>query len=697
MEAGAKFYFESDILQRKRRKQPSTQPPTIRPRLGGYELARSRKLEKRFGSLFEEDYLVRTLGRIAHDPEIALTELVANSWDAGSSLVDITIPPIRDARLVVKDDGHGMTAPLFKARWMTLGYNRVKHQGPAVEFPVERKDWRRRAYGRNGVGRHGLLCFADSYSVETWRGGKGAIFEIGTQSRENPFRIENEISFIRQGSGTILSVAVVRHLPDPVGIREILSARFLHDPQFVVRVNGLSVSLADQGGLIERSELSISGRPSAEAFVVDSTKGAKSTIYQGVAFWVNGRLVGVPGWVVGNEAVIDGRSRFAKRYSIVVKAEDGWISEVEPDWSRFRAGDAADALYAEVRRYAQEMFSKLSSAMIDENSEEVLVRHRETFRALTPLSRLEVAGFTQELVKAVPTIHPDTLSAAVQAVMNLERSRGGAALLEKLTRLEESDVEGLDRLLGQWSIQDALSVLDEIDHRLAVVAAIEKLCGEETTDELHTLHPLVTHARWLFGPEFDSSEYASNVTLRTAAERIFGKRVDTSAFINSRKRPDIVVLSDATCSVVGTEVFDSSDGNLSRIRDVLIIELKKGKSSIGRNEVNQADDYIQDFLSSGVIDGTPIFRAFVVGYEIAPRTSSEKEIKDEGVLRGRVLAVTYGQLTRMANQRLFRLKDKIPARYEDVSGAELTSRVMETASQASLALPAPVRKAKQSD
>lgn len=653
-------------------------------------MGQSRKKSAGFGSLFEEDYLVRTLGRIAHDPEVALTELVANAWDAGASLVDLTIPTVRDGTLVVKDDGHGMTSGLFKARWMTLGYNRVKHQGTNVEFPVDRKDWRRRAYGRNGVGRHGLLCFSDSYTVETWRDGKGAGFEIGTQSTENPFRIVGETSFLRQGSGTLLSVSVARHLPDPDRIREILSARFLHDPQFVVRVNGLSVSLADQTGLIERCVIEIPGFHPAEAFVVDSSRAAKSTLYQGVAFWVNGRLVGTPGWVVGNEAVVDGRARFAKRYSIVVKADDRWISEVEPDWSRFKAGQSTEVLFAEVRRYAQAMFSKLSATMVDESSEEVLVRNREQFRELTPLGRMEVASFTQELVKAVPTIQPDTLSAAVQAIMNLEKARGGAALLEKLTRLEESDIEGLDRLLGQWTVQDALSVLDEIDHRLAVVAAIEKLCGDPATDELHTLHPLVTKARWLFGPEFDSSEYASNVSLRTATQKIFGKRVSPEAFHNASQRPDIVVLSDATCSVVGTEVFDSGDTGLMKISDVLIIELKKGKSSIGREEMNQADGYIQDFLGSGAIDGTPVFKAFVVGHEIAQKTSKEKEIREEGVLRGRVLATTYGQLTRTANQRLFRLKEKIPARYEDVSGADLTARVMGTAGQAAFALLEPV-------
>ena len=286
--------------------------------------------------------------------------------------------------------------------------------------------------------------------------------------------------------------------------------------------------------------------------------------------------------------------------------------------------------------------------------------------------------------KQHPTIHPDTLAIAVLAVINLEKSRSGTALLEKLTKLDDSDIDGLDRLLSQWTVRDALSVLDEIDHRLSVIVAIEKLCADPNTDELHTLHPLVTQAKWLFGPEFDSHEYASNVTLKSAAEKVFKQKAENSAFKNWRQRPDLVVLSDATYSIVGTEVFDSYVQNLTSIRDVLIIELKKGKSSIGREEMNQADGYVQDFLNCEILDGTPIFRAFVVGYEIDSKTQREKEIKENGVLRARVVATTYGQLTRTAHQRFFKLKEKIPGRYDEVSGSDLVSRVMQSASQASL-------------
>jgi len=649
------------------------------------------KADTATGSLFEENYLVRTLGRIAQDPEVALTELVANAWDAGASLVDLTIPPSRELILTVEDDGHGMTATQFKGRWMKLGYDRLKHQSAMVEFPPERKGWRRKAYGRNGVGRHGLLCFADQYSVETWRDDKGANFDIGTKSQENPFEIEKEGSSIKKGHGTKVSVIVQRHLPDADLIRAILAARFVHDPQFVVRVNGESVALADQTGLIERQELQIEGCPPTEAYVVDSTRSGKSTLYQGIAFWVNGRLVGVPSWVVGSEAVIDGRARFAKRYSIVVKADDGWLPEVEQDWVRFKSNKKVDALFEAARGYAKKTFAQLSSNFVEESSEEALIKNREDFKELSPLGRAEVASFARDLAKATPTVSQDVLSAAVQAVINLEKARGGAALLEKLTKLEESDIDGLDRLLSQWTVRDALSVLDEIDNRLAVITAIEKLGGDPNADELHTLHPLVTQARWLFGPEFDSSEYSSNVSLKTAAEKIFQKRLASGAFINAKQRPDIMALADATCSIVGTEGFDTTDPTLTRIQNVLIIELKKGRSAIGRDEMNQADGYVQDFLGSGALDGTPMFRAFVVGHEIAAKTVREKDLVEEKVLRGRVQAVTYGQLTRSAHQRLFRLRERVPARYEDMSGADLSAKVMETASQALLPLSNPAK------
>jgi hypothetical protein len=97
--------------------------------------------------------------------------------------------------------------------------------------------------------------------------------------------------------------------------------------------------------------------------------------------------------------------------------------------------------------------------------------------------------------------------------------------------------------------------------------------------------------------------------------------------------------------------------------------------------MNQADNYVQDFLQSGAMGGTPAIRAFVFGHDISPKTSKEKDNLVEGVVGGKVTATTYGQLTRSAHQRLFKLQEKIPARYKEMSAADLMARVMRAPSQ----------------
>jgi hypothetical protein len=217
-------------------------------------------------------------------------------------------------------------------------------------------------------------------------------------------------------------------------------------------------------------------------------------------------------------------------------------------------------------------------------------------------------------------------------------------------------------------------VLDEIDRRLTVIEAIAKLAGDKKVDELHALHPLVTESRLLFGHEFDSPEFASNVTLSTALKRVFGKRPVDASFRNPRKRADLIVLADATFSGVAAEVIDDSSG-LSTLKDVLLIELKRGDSEISRENVNQACDYVEDLLNSGLLDGKPFFKAFVVGHRIHPKVQPVRQIGENPVL-GRVQVTTYGQLVRSAEKRLFRIRERLSERYEGVTGNELLTKVL---------------------
>lgn len=620
------------------------------------------------GSLFEEDYLIRTLGTLVHSPEIALTELVANAWDAGATRVDILIPDDFNLKLVVEDNGTGLSKEQFENRWMRLGYNRIKHQGKNVIFPLNITG-NRLAYGRNGVGRHGLLCFNNEYSVITNSGGKQSKFVISTKSENQPFIIK-EYNFDKSTvSGTRLEVIVAKNLPKPEKILEIISARFLHDPNFVISINKQTVPLEEHSGLIDSTEIKVDDI-SLMAHFIDSQKSARSTLYQGIAFWQSNRLVGEPSWVLGSEVVFDGRTKFAKRYTVVIKTND--LAEyIFEDWTGFKKVETMDRVYAEVMLYVNKMFSEIAKDSIEETKQQIKSDFSSEFSSLTPLAKYEVNEAIEAITIAHPTAKPETISIAVEAIINLEKSRSGKELLVKLAKLSDDDISGLNSLLEKWSVRDALTVLHEIDNRISVIEAIRKLSKDEDVDELHVLHPLVTAARWLFGPEFESAEYSSNRQLQSAVETVFKKKIGKEVFNNYRKRPDIVVLNDATASITGTEMFDNETG-LSTVNKVLIIELKRGKFKLTREERNQAQGYVEDFVNCGSLIGTPYIEAFVVGESFSEKIQPISTVQNENkVEMGKIRITTFGQLVDTAEKRLFGLRQKLSERYDDIPGMYL--------------------------
>lgn len=624
-------------------------------------------------TLFEENYLLRTLGSLAHRPDIALTELVANAWDAGALEVDILIPKEEGGLLVITDDGTGMTPDQFRERWMRLGYNRVKHQGKDVVFPPGRLG-KRRAYGRNGIGRHGLLCFNDEYKVITCSDGIKSEYIIATSSEEAPFIIKSENFSVFKNNGTQLEVKVTRNLPSEDQILDIISARFLHDPEFIVKINGKIASLETHSGVIRKKELKITENISIELLLVDSTKPHRKILYQGVAIWQDNRLVGEPSWIIGKNVIIDGRTRMAKQYIGIAKTTD--LGEfVKEDWTGFIKTETMDLVFGKIAECLDLWFQEIAHEHISETKDEVEKQFIEKISQLSPLGRYEVNEFVSTIAVSSYAIQPGVRSRIIETFINLESSRNGRELLQKISMFSDTDVAGLNRLLDQWTIKDALLVLDEIDIRLTVIEAIKKLSSDTDVDELKVLHPLITEARWVFGPEFDSPEYISNKSLQTAVKEIFKVEPESMLFGNPRNRPDLVILGSSTLSVTGTEDINNFT-DLVELKKILIIEIKHGGFEITRKERDQAMGYTEDFSSCGSIIGSPYVTTFIVGHTISPKLQPIQRIENANKIeRGIVRATTFSQLVDTAEKRLFRLRDSLNSRYEDLPGMELAQRV----------------------
>lgn len=626
-----------------------------------------------FEPSYEQEYLRRELGDVVSHPDVAITELVANAHDAGASTIKIVVPNNYNALMSFEDNGVGMTKDHIQNRWLKLRYNRLDRQGPNVEFPAERKGQKRKAYGCNGIGRHALFCFGDAYKLETWRDGIESSVDIAI-GNEKPLVVKSHQESEKNGHGTRLTVQVQKNLWAASVIKEMLSLRFISMPDFSIEVNGQKVDINEHPNVVDRKELEV-GDIKLNVVVIDTKAASRALKYSGVGIWIGGRRVGEMEWRLGSRSFMDGRKSFSLRFAVIVQTDD-LRGEILEDWSGFKPKSAAvnsvaDALYTYISAKRRELLKD----EIEEIKSEALEANREELENLPQLAKEEISDFVEEILNENPDIKSDIIQLAIKAAINLEKSHFGQSLLAKLTTIAVDDIEALDKLLDEWTAKDALKVLSEIDSRIKVIETLRRLSGDESSDELHTIHPLMLKARWLFGPEYESSEYSSNVGLVKTIQKVFGKKIDKDAFINSQKRPDITILKDSSIGAQALEELDEE--GIVKVKTVLVIEVKKGGLTIGRDEVNQADGYVQDIVYSDILASAPFVNAIVVGERIESKTSTKKEILDENNrVIGKVVAVTFSNLIATAEGRLFRLRDKLKDHYDSISTEKLKAEAL---------------------
>lgn len=534
---------------------------------------------------FEENYIFRNNRSITSNNDIALTEFVANAWDAGACNVDIIIPYEEHEEISVEDDGTGMTDEEFRSRWMTLNYDRQKRQGREVVFPENVKSSKRVAYGRNGIGRHGMLCFSDSYTVETWRNGICNIYDIAVSHGNTPFKIINHTNKEKTGHGTRIHTYVTRHLPDADLMTDILSARFLYDPSFLVKINGKQLDLSNHKGVIYSKEFYPIPTVRLEMTVIDSEKTAAKSQQHGIAFWVSGRLVGQPMWSYGKTTFLDGRLKAAKRYTIIIKTED-LMEEVLPDWSGFIDSESMNYIFQFIKSEVDAFIKSVMKDHLNEVRLDVIRETRDDLETLNVLGQRNISAFIEKVTNDNPVLSPDYLYSAVEAMISIEKAKKGELLLGQLSNMSPSQIDKLAHILSSWDVDDIATVIGEIDKRIVVIEAIQKVYNDKNTEELHTLHPLVLNSRWLFGAQYDSPMFVSNSTLNTVIKSLFSdKDYDLDAINNPRRRPDIVCLKQFSLKAVCTERIDTSNGEIMKPDQILVVEVKRGGFEITDQEV----------------------------------------------------------------------------------------------------------------
>lgn len=617
---------------------------------------------------YGRDFLDHHAGRIIADPEVALVELVANCWDAGADVVEISWPAKSGDNFSIADNGTRMTRAELEHRWMTLNYARDQEQGPEVAFPPGARHRKRSAFGRNGIGRHAAFCFADEYSIDTQKDGRRTLAKVRRTSGARPYSLRvaggDEASY----TGTTISAVVTRLPPlTAEAVGEALGTRFVADPEFKICVNGFAVSLTDISSISASQTIDVEGVGRITLHRIDAETSGRTSKHHGLAWWVKRRLVGLPSWEGLNGPLLDSRRASAKRHTYIVEA-DVLEPHVKKDWTGFRASPLVLRARRAVEEFVTEDLRGVLQDVRRERKRAAIEKNIEVMKSLPPLSQDQIAAFAEEIQIHCPTIGERELADSVLVLAKLESARSGYALVSKLAKLATEDLDGLNSLLSEWTVSDARKVLGELRYRLSLIQQLEKLVDDHRTDELHDLQPLFERGLWIFGPEFESVEFTSNRTLATVVEKFFG----AGALRNPKQRPDFVVLPDSSIGVYTCDRFDQRH-EVAGFASIVIVELKRGGFAISDTEKDQATKYARDLRRSGSVERDTPITAYVLGSTVEPGV--------EGVSEGRteIIARTYSVVLRQAHARTFNLLRRLQLSKEAGDGDPDVKEILNTA------------------
>lgn len=626
---------------------------------------------------FADRFLQDHAGQIISEPRTAILELIANSYDAGATQIDILWPTEKGEKFSVTDNGIGMTKTEFEKRWKTLCYDRVADQGTAVVFPKGVKGIKRTAFGRSGKGRHAPFCFADSYEIVTTKDGDCIYVRVGLAATgTTPFEITLLGESKKKGHGTEVSAILEKHLLELDELRQLISSKFIVDPSLCIRVNQQPVELMSLEGL-KTTEIAVEGHGKVTVHFIDSIEHYRSAKLRGITWWVNQRRVGEPSWdrLDDEGAYLDGRTEQAKKFSFIVMVDflvPG--QDVKADWSDFHANQRTNAVRDAVHRYVIKEIQAQLATTRKERKRTAIESSRELMGELPTISKKAIGQFIDEVQEKCPTMSDRDLSRTVQVLAKLEKSRTGYDLLAQLAACSPDDLDTWNALMQQWTASNAEIVLNELDRRLKLIARMEKLVENPLADELHDLQPLFERGLWIFGPEFESVDFRSN---RGLAE-VIGKFLGGANYKPPKRRPDFVMLPESSIGAYCADAYDAG-GEISGIRKVAILELKKGGFCVTQKEADQARDYAKEIRKAGRVQATTKIVAYVLG-----ATLEEGLEPTEYGENTHIIPVVYQTVLRKAHQRTFNLQKRLMEMQPTLASDPEVDAVLQTETRQSL-------------
>ena len=585
----------------------------------------SKKYTMRISRLTVDKLGIQMYDRVA----AVLAELIANSYDADAEQVEIHLPfgqylarktqgQIIDQgfKIVISDDGCGMTTDEINEYYLNVGYNRRTTRNERTP------KHNRRVMGRKGIGK--LAPFGICHIVEVISAGgertdqgysvSNLILDLDDIVNEKTDENGNVLPYHPQpgpldgtfsdesGTKLILRVFDRRRVPQREDLSRQTAARF------GLRQENWRVQLLDSDGdeppfyigdldvdLMENTRITVDDRPiqmedgflPVSGWVAYAKDPYKDETMAGVRLFARGKIV-------AQTRDFDIKSGFTGEFKMrsyltgEIHAE--WLDE-EEDCIRTDRQDIIwnSELGVPLREWGRDLLKELASRAAQSAQRRVwdifidksrLKDRLERALPGEPAVRSSVMKAAQSIVSQADRDSlkdPDYVERVVRLAYAVGPHTALLNTLDEVATLSGGSVDIILDLFEQARLVEMFSLGQVAQERVDAVESLHHLVTDPSTEE-NQLQTLVESAPWLVHPDWtpltnNQSLASTRSNFESWYQANHGKEVVTSAIDRPTKRPDFVMLNH--------------EGRLE------VIEIKRPQHSMSDEEFDRAFGYLE--------------------------------------------------------------------------------------------------------
>ncbi|PSK80189.1 histidine kinase/DNA gyrase B/HSP90-like ATPase [Prolixibacter denitrificans] len=574
-----------------------------------------------------------------------LAELVSNAYDAEANNVKIHLFDDGEKKIIVEDDGHGMSFQEINSKFLLIGRNRrVAGESQKSE------NGKRFVIGKKGLGKLAFFGIAEHIRVETIKNFKRSIFEMDWGKirqiiePNNPYSpdliVKEEKCDIEQGTKFILTQIKRKSEFSPEHLARSLAKSFqiFDEADFNVKIYHNS----EVENIVVKNELKYTNiniafewnLPKDKALVtkdylfadlitgkIISAKDTVSSDMRGVALFSRGKLV-------NNYNFLDVKST-SHGYSYIT----GWlnvdfIEEFERDVISTNRQSLNWELEetSELKLYLESVYRAFFNAQKEEKK---LQKVKEVKKVTGIELELWLSGLPKHEAILARKISDSILNAeginiekAGELIKYTKDSFQFEAFKELVAELESVDIENSSVLLSifrEWEIIETKEMAKLATGRIQTIKTFERLIDENAL-EVKEIHPFFEKFPWILDPRINMFRHEVQYV------KLLKENYKEEDLEEKNRRIDFL------CTSVSNHRF--------------VIEIKRPNHRITRKDIDQAKDY-RSFIEERC-ENSPQSPSRVVAYIVGGYIGSDDRLTRDEVESMRqtdkVYVKTFSQL-----------------------------------------------------